>query len=118
MSDLQLAIPAEEMPTFNFDELSWGDSLDLIAAQTKILELAAPDVQMTNALMLEVMDAFQAITRHLSLVVTSVPDSWWANGAPEKPDMSDPATFRWVKQRCISKLMKAMRDAQEAEKNE
>lgn len=114
----ELAIVPEELPTFDFSELSWGDSLALTKVQTTILELTQLQDKMTAEDAQRLGEAFVGITEHLAIITRTVPRHWLVSRAPEHLDFSDPLSFDWVKQKYIGKLMKAMTDAQVAEKNE
>ena len=113
----ELTLVNNAVPRFDFSELSWGDSLKLTEAQTIISEVSGTEVVQPGQ-MRDIFNAFMGITEYLAKVCTSIPQSWLTKDAPRNLNFSDPASFGWIKQKNVAKLMQAMNDAQLAEKNE
>jgi hypothetical protein len=117
--DNKLELVNNTVPRFDFSELSWGDSMKLTEAQTIIAEMVAlGGQQLTAADMRNMHTAFTNITVFLAKITVHVPRAWMVKDAPDNLDFSDPASFGHIKQKFIPKLMKAMNEAQAAEKNE
>ena len=108
---------ADEQPTFDFEELSWGDSLKLTEAQMIISEIKdVKKVQPED--MRNIYNAFIQITDYLAKITVTVPRKWLVKDAPDTLDFSEPASFGYLKQKYVAAMMEAFGKAQETEKNE
>lgn len=103
-------------PRFDFNEISWGDSLKLTEAQTVISEISILE-NLGSAEMRRMMECFESIKGYLAKVCTHVPQAWLAKDAPDNLDWSNPQSFNYIKQKRVRDLMQAMGKAQETEKN-
>lgn len=93
-------------PTFDFSEISWGDSEDItvISAQLSAAQ-AANDAEGIKA-------AFVAIRAAIARMVTYVPREWFVKAAPEPLDFADPETYRYLKRDKFQTLMGMAKEEQ------
>lgn len=102
-----------EGPVYDFDDISYGWSMDWAKANAKLVHLqtilaAQPRENLTADEQIMVMQAqdealgeYETVLaerdRLVSEVLVEVPRDWLVSRAPETLDWSDPASLRWVK---------------------
>lgn len=98
----------KDEPRFDLEELSWGDTLTMTEAGA-MLE-AGP-----RANMQAVLDKIAEATEIIARVAVYVPRDWFVRRAPENLDLSDPATYRYLKRDRFLAVFRAMNAAQRPE---
>lgn len=89
-------------PQFNFEELSWGDIEDSILVATELNKAVAD--QDTD----RVQAALDKIREFLTRVVVDVPPDWFVKNTPAGLELSDPKTYRYLRQAKFKELQKLM----------
>lgn len=95
-----------DKPTFNFPQVSWGESKRFAIFQARLRKLGREDcsAEETGAI-------FDELGQMMARYVTSVPREWLMPDAPADLDWSDPASFDWIVSERMSDLQRAMNKA-------
>lgn len=93
--------------TFDFSQLTWEDSEEIQDIQFLIQE--AVDDNDRDKL----REAYALLRDWLAQVTTSVPREWFVDRAPDKLDLTDPDTYKWLKDVRVSRLRDALAVARE-----
>lgn len=109
------ATPTDEQPVFDFDALSWGDSVRLGQFYYK-LQAIIREANDDPAAAEKITDAMTEIHRLLAVVTVSVPRAWLIRGAPTQIDWADAANYpKYVQSRKAQALIVAASTAMNAD---
>lgn len=84
-----------EAPVFDFDEMSWGDSKQIMILGEK-LKAASGDTAMS---------LFADLEKAVSPYIVSVPRSWLVKRAPDPVDYSQPGALEWLRRSRFYELL-------------